>query len=63
MTSEATARGGQYLDLLEHAQPPIGAESRLAARFATMKSVHDALMGRVSRRHDGAARRHRRLGL
>ena len=35
-------------------QPPIGAESRLAARFATMKSVHDALMGRVDKAVDEA---------
>jgi LuxR family maltose regulon positive regulatory protein len=40
-------RGGQYLDLLERAQPSIAPESRLAARFATMRSVRYALMGRV----------------
>jgi LuxR family transcriptional regulator, maltose regulon positive regulatory protein len=45
LTCGDPARGGQYLDLLERAKPPIGPESRLAARFATMKSVHHALMG------------------
>ena len=41
------ARGGQYLDLLERAQPSIPPESRLAARFATMRSFHYALIGQL----------------
>ena len=40
-------RGGQYLDLLERAQPPIPPESALAARYATMRSFHDAQTGRL----------------
>jgi LuxR family maltose regulon positive regulatory protein len=42
-------RGGQCLDLLERAQPSIAPGSRLAARFATMRSVRYALMGRVDK--------------
>ena len=41
------ARGGKYLDLLERAQPSIPPESRLAARFATMRSFHYALTGQL----------------
>ena len=41
------ARGGQYLDLLERAQPSIPPESRLAARFAAMRSFHYALVGQM----------------
>ena len=48
------ARGGEYLDLLERAQPPIPPESRLAARFAVMRSFHYALAGQAGR---GRARR------
>ena len=40
LLSGDTARGGQYLDLLEHAQPPIKPGSRLAARVAMMRSLH-----------------------
>jgi LuxR family transcriptional regulator, maltose regulon positive regulatory protein len=40
-------RGGEYLDLLERAQPPIAPESALAARYATMRSFHDAQTGRL----------------
>jgi len=47
-------RSGQYLDLLERAQPPIAPESRLAARFATIRSGHHALMGRVDMAVDEA---------
>ena len=47
-------RGGQYLDLLERAQPSIAPESRLAARFATIRSGHHALMGRVDMAVDEA---------
>jgi LuxR family maltose regulon positive regulatory protein len=48
------ARGGQYLDLVERAQPPIPPGSRLAARLATMRSVHHALTGRVDKAVDEA---------
>jgi LuxR family maltose regulon positive regulatory protein len=41
-------RGGKYLDLLERAQPSIPTESRLAARFATMRSFHYALTGHLN---------------
>ena len=42
------ARGGRYLDLLERAQPSIPPESRLAARFATMRCFHYALTGQLN---------------
>jgi LuxR family maltose regulon positive regulatory protein len=48
------ARGGQFLDLLERAEPPIPPESGLASRFATMRSVHHALMGRAGEAVDEA---------
>ena len=48
------ARGGQCLDLLEHAQPPIPPRSGLAARFATMRSVRHALMGQADKAVDEA---------
>jgi LuxR family maltose regulon positive regulatory protein len=40
-------RGGQYLDLLERAQPPIPPESALAARYAAMRSFHYAQTGHL----------------
>jgi LuxR family transcriptional regulator, maltose regulon positive regulatory protein len=43
------ARGGEYLDLLERAQPSIAPESRLAARFAEMRSFHYALTGHADK--------------
>jgi LuxR family maltose regulon positive regulatory protein len=43
-----TARGGQYLDLLERAQPSIPPKSRLAARFAAMRCFHYALTGQLN---------------
>jgi LuxR family transcriptional regulator, maltose regulon positive regulatory protein len=51
-------RGGQYLDLLERAQPAAAADSRLAARFAAMQSLRSALTGEVHEalRHALAAR-------
>ena len=49
-----TARGGEYLDLLEQAQPPIPPESRLAARFAAMRSFHYALTGQLNEAVDEA---------
>ena len=42
-----TARGGEYLDLLERAEPPIPADSRLAARFAAMRAYHYAVIGQL----------------
>ena len=42
-----TARGGEYLDLLERARPPIPPESRLAARFAAMRAFHHAQLGQL----------------
>src|SRR5690349_13186030 len=36
-------RGGEYLDLLERSQPSIPPDSRLAARFAAMRSFRHAL--------------------
>ena len=41
------ARGGQYLDQLERAQPAAAPDSRLAARLAAMQSVRHALTGEV----------------
>ena len=41
------ARGGQYLDLLEHAQPPITPESRLGARLAAVRSFRYAMAGQA----------------
>ncbi|HEY7431126.1 MAG TPA: LuxR C-terminal-related transcriptional regulator [Streptosporangiaceae bacterium] len=40
-----TARAGEYLDLLEHGQPPIPARSRLAARHATIRSLRSVQAG------------------
>ena len=48
LLSGDTARGGEYLDLLERAQPPVPPESRLAARFAAMRSVRYALTGQLT---------------
>ena len=42
-----TARGGQYLDLLERAEPAIPPGSRLAARFAVMRSFHYGIVGQL----------------
>ena len=47
LLSGDTARGGEYLDLLEHAGPPIPPESRLAARFAAMRSFHYGQTGQL----------------
>jgi LuxR family transcriptional regulator, maltose regulon positive regulatory protein len=41
-------RGGEYLDLVERAQPPIPSESRLAARLAAMRSFHYAQFGQLN---------------
>jgi hypothetical protein len=47
--SADTARGGEYLDLLKWAQPPIPSHSRLAARFAAVRSYRYALTGQADR--------------
>ncbi len=41
-------RGGKYLDLLELARPSIPPESRLAGRFAVMRSFHCGVTGRLN---------------
>jgi LuxR family maltose regulon positive regulatory protein len=48
LLSGDAARGGAYLDVLEQAQPPIPAESRLAARFALMRAFHYGQTGRLT---------------
>lgn len=48
LLSGDAARGGEYLDALEHAQPPIQPGSRLAARFALMRAFHYAQTGRLT---------------
>ena len=51
-----TARGGKYLDLLERAQPSIPPESRLAARFAVMRSFHYGIVGQLDEAVRAASR-------
>ena len=41
-------RGGKYLALLERARPSIPPESRLAARFAAMRSFHYGITGQLN---------------
>jgi LuxR family transcriptional regulator, maltose regulon positive regulatory protein len=41
-----TARGGEYLDLLERAKP-MSADPRLAARFAAIRSFHYGVTGQL----------------
>ena len=41
------ARGGEYVDLLERAQPPIEPGSRQAARLAALRSVRLGLTGQM----------------
>jgi LuxR family transcriptional regulator, maltose regulon positive regulatory protein len=48
LLSGDTARGGEYLDLLEQAEK-IPAQSRLAARFAAFQSVRHAMVGQLER--------------
>ena len=48
------ARGGEYLDLLERAQPPVPPGSRLAARFAALRSVRCGLTGQLTETVDEA---------
>ncbi|HKA98414.1 MAG TPA: LuxR C-terminal-related transcriptional regulator [Streptosporangiaceae bacterium] len=42
-----TARGSEYLDLLERAQPPVPPGSALAARLAATRSFRHGLFGRL----------------
>ena len=48
LLSGDAAGGGQYLDLLDRARPSIPPHSRLAARFAVMRSFHHALTGQLN---------------
>jgi LuxR family transcriptional regulator, maltose regulon positive regulatory protein len=47
LVSGDTARGGEYLDMLERARPSVPPESKLAARFAAMRALYDALTGQA----------------
>jgi len=49
LLSGDAAGGGKYLEALERVQPPIPPDSRLAARFAVMRSFHYAQTGQLSR--------------
>ena len=42
------ARGGQYLDLIERAQPAIQPDSRLASRLALLRSLRCSLTGEAA---------------
>ena len=48
LLSGDTARGGEYLDLLEHAGK-IPADSRLAARFAAFQSFRYGVVGQLEK--------------
>jgi LuxR family maltose regulon positive regulatory protein len=54
LLSGDVAHGGEYLDLLERAQPPVPPESQLAARFAAMRSVRYTLTGQLTKTVDEA---------
>jgi hypothetical protein len=54
LLSGDTARGGEYVDLLERAQPPIEPESRLAARVAALRCVRLAQTGQIDEAVDAA---------
>ena len=47
LISGDTARGSEYLDVLERAQPSIPPGSALAARLAAMRSLRHGLFGRL----------------
>jgi len=47
LISGDTARSGEYLDLVERAQPPIPPGSGLAARYAAMRSFHCGVTGQL----------------
>ena len=44
-----TARGGQYLDLIERTQPPAQEDLRLTARFAAMRAFQHGVTGHVDK--------------
>jgi LuxR family transcriptional regulator, maltose regulon positive regulatory protein len=48
------ARGGQYLDLLERARPPVPPESGLTARFAVMRSFRYQEIGQMDKAVEAA---------
>jgi LuxR family transcriptional regulator, maltose regulon positive regulatory protein len=54
LLSGDVTHGGEYLDLIERAQPPIPPESQLAARFAAMQSVRYTLTGQLTKTVDQA---------
>ena len=57
LLSGDTARGGQYLDLLERGgRPSIPPDSRLAARYAAMQSFRYAAIGQLDKAVDAAMR-------
>ena len=56
LLSGDTARGGQYLDLLERARPSIPPDSRLAARYAAIQSFRYAVIGQLDTALDVAMR-------
>jgi LuxR family transcriptional regulator, maltose regulon positive regulatory protein len=47
-----TARGGEYLDLLERAQPPIAPESRLAAQVEMARATRYMMAGQADQAVD-----------
>ena len=47
LLSGDAARDGEYLGLLDHAQPPVVPDSKLTARLAVARSLHHMLTGRV----------------
>jgi LuxR family transcriptional regulator, maltose regulon positive regulatory protein len=47
LVSGDAAHGGEYLDLLERAQPSIPPESKLAARLATTRSLYYGMTGQA----------------
>ncbi len=49
-----TARGSQYLDGLERAQPPVQADPRLAARFTAIRAFQHGITGHLHEAVDGA---------
>ena len=54
LLSGDTARGGEYVDLLERAQPPIEPQSLLAARVAVLRSVRLGQTGQIDEAVDAA---------